>query len=444
MYTIAGTGWYGVRVVDDGILRLEWAGALADFSTDETELVATVIEVAHNYNFDVSIPHGVVWDYNSLNQSYTATVATADTTTADGFSGLPTSPDLAGCFVWNTTDFSYGVVSSNTATSITVSALYLGTDNDFDVSDNVIVSRHRVNVNIFDYSKYDSRNNVFTGQWKEYVNSDVPHTKSANEKWIVDQYHPGILACNRNPSDMEGRASFLARKYNASDKIQGFVQFGLNPINNTDSTANPGAASDVLIAMGHNQGVAGNDASSLIALGLRASDAMDGLFAAVGTRAQDGISWYQKQDRNVENVHVYDAEGTQRTTWRFYNAGVDGGRYIRHWNAFSGGFTGYCSLVVPQTSSTTIDETLYCGATLTNEGAAGVVTISFATTCPIGYEQELVVDTAQNFVIQVLGGQQLYNGDTTRRSNTVGDVIKIKKITSTDWAIIQEKGTWST
>lgn len=432
--------------VDRTLSALQF-GAQVDYTaanvTANTDAVKACIDAAYKLGgVDVIIPDGVAWSEQTLQQGLTGTVTV---NSADTISGISTAgEDYVGCFLWNLTDFSYGTVISQTATSITVRKLSLGTTDTFTIGDDYIVSFCKVGVNIIDQSRWSEHNGKFTGQHKTFLNMDDPLTGSANEQWAWGQYHPAFVVSNHNPSDMEKRASFLARTYNGQNKIQGFFQLAINPLNNTDSTNDPGAASDVLLAMGHNQGVAANNASSLIAEGWRASDDMNGLYHAIGTRAQTGISHYQKQTRNETNKIVHDAAGTQRTEHHYYNAGVDGGRYIIHWNAFNGGFTGMCSLVVPRTSSLTVDETLYCGAVYTNEGAAGNVTVSLPSTCPIGYEQSLVVDTAQFLTIQILGGATLYNGDTTRRSNTVGDRLKVKKITSTNWAIMDEEGTWAT
>lgn len=423
-------------------LDVRYFGAVADYSTDNTTALVDAIKTAYSSGGGtVYIPEGCKYSTQAIMQYETGTI-TVDS--PDTIEGLTITEDFVGCFIWNVTDNSYATIESQTATSLTVTFLELGTNNTFTIGDEYVISMFKVGVNIRDDSRWSEHNNAFTGQSKQWVNSPRPKAYSANEKHVWGQYHPAYIIINQNPSDMEGRASFLARRINREGKIQSFIQMGLNPVNNTDSVNDPGAAADFLIVGGHNEGVPTNNVSQAANIfSQRFADDMVGQYYAMGGgRARPGTTLWIRQLRNIQNEVDLDAAGTQRTKLRFSNNGVEK-RSIYHWGVYDG-FSGYFGIVIPRTTSFSIDQSLYAGVTFTNEGAVSGVTFTLPSTCPVGYEQTFVQVEGVLMSFTLSGGETFLQGNNGRTTSAVGATMTIKKVTSNKWTILSSTGSWTT
>ena len=432
-----------------GTINVKWFGAIDDKSTDNTDIVRDTINAGYvEGGKEIYIPDGVKWLQNSLLTWLTKTpISTADagkTITNLDLNGI----NVVGAFIWNLTDNSYGTIVSQTATSITVNALYLGTRDYFVSSDEINISLLKVGVNIVDESRYSEHNNKFTGQRKKWVNMDLPHTGSANEEWTWGQYHPAHIVANNNPSDMEKRASNLWRIYNKNNKIQSYLQFGINPLNNTDATTNPGDASDIILTGGHNQGVDTQDVQlSQQLLGFKFSDDMVGMYMGIGRRAYEGISVYQQQKRNIPNIWQFDAKGTQNTKFQFMNDAVIQDEWVIQ--GVSAGTRGIRKFVVNNTSNYNPGALGFSGSISTNTGAVGAVNFyipDVVTVQEIGLTYTLVVTEAQALQFVPIGSSQIRGTTAINKavsSATIGDSITLVSTEIGIYDVVSEKGTWT-
>jgi len=242
---------FSLIIEDNEISAAQVVDLVQDRSTDQTTKIIDAIGVCHDLGsgslgdnwtgINLRIPPFTVWNYDEITQFYDGSVSSSVSSTVATLTGSPAFDvdELIGAFLWNKSDFSYATILSNTADTVTTAPLRLGTTNTYQTSDEIIISKHKVGVNIFDDSKFDWFNNGFTAQNKTYLHSDGPSTTSANEKHLVGVYHPAHIVENQTPfsedteKNMEARASYIFRHKNpnaaSGDKVlDRFWQLSMN------------------------------------------------------------------------------------------------------------------------------------------------------------------------------------------------------------------------
>lgn len=444
----SGTGFGCWIRPKDKKLNVMMGGAIADFGiTDNTDIVRDVISYANSVGgVEVEIPDGVKWKQSTLLnwlEDISITVNGTLTVTGLNLSGV----NVVGGFIWNMTDFSYGTIVSQTTDSVTVAGLSLGATNTFQTGDKINISLLKVGVNIVDASRYSEHNDKFTGQRKKFVNMELPHSGSANEEWTWGQYHPASIVVNANPSDMEKRASNLWRIYNSENQIQSYLQFGINPLNNVDSVANPGESADIILTGGHDEG---NHAlgvqNSQQLMGWRYPDDMVGSYMGIGIRAQDGYSVYQKQYRNMQNKWAFNAKSTQPTLLEFMNDSI--AHDIWRIEGDGTGVKGIREKVSPTTVNVILEGNQNSGLSYINTGALSAVNIylpDIVNETLIGSKYTLLVDEAFNLQAIPLGASQI-RGTTAPnasvKSAIVGETITFIASKIGMYDVLSEKGIW--
>lgn len=429
-------------------------GAGPDGSTDRTADVINAITVCHELGSGtlgsnwvgstLRIPSNTVWDFNAINQSYNGTVSSTASSLVATLSGSPafTDDELVGAFLWNTTDFSYGTITTNTADTVTVANLRLGATNTFSISDGVIISKYKVGVTIIDDSKYDPHNSRFTGQRRVYVNADGVSQTAGNEQHIVGQYHPAYIVSNINSSPMEKRASFLARNYNPeTGELETSFQIGINPINDTGDVVED---VDFLITSGHDIG-AGLYTKQI--MGWRTQDS-NSVNLGFGVRADEDYFAKFQNDRNALCRYNFDAQGTQHTDWEFSNGNANHDT----WRIYStGGTTGQRRAITDTVGNLSVTADMDSTRIYTNDGAVGGRTITLPDSTAsniIGMEVALVVTVAQTFAVDPLtaSGDQILGttgAEANVSSSTIGNSITVTCISDGFWAVTAINGTWT-
>lgn len=299
------------RMIEGAALNAVDFGVVDDGTTDNTAIIEDAIKEIFNSGRgtvgtdyvagNLTIPPNVKWNYGDIVNKHNLT-ASAGTATTVTLPSSFTTDELIGCFLWNVTDTSYGIVISNTATVVTVRELLVGNTNTFSNGDNIIISTHRVGVNIIDSSKYDYHRDAFTAQEKVYLNCDKPSSTSANEFHISGQYHPGLIIENHGPSEMEQRASVIFRsKDPVTDETDKFYQTGFNGTQNEFSPEN---IQYLLIG--------GNGSYSSELLGIATESNTDRRIG-IGIKAQDGYSFYQRHWTTGDNKWAINSTGVTTT-----------------------------------------------------------------------------------------------------------------------------------
>ena len=416
-----------LRIID--LINLKQASSLSDQSTDETDLVWTVMQAAFSAGAHIVIPEGTKWKYDDLVNAVTGAVLA---TSADTITGLSLgTDDYVGAMVFNTTDFNISTVISNTATTVTVGTIRLGSNNNFTIGDSFIISRHKVTVNIFDRSRYSQFNDDFTGQYKTYVNSDDPSTKSANEFHVQGQYHPAYLLENHGPSDMEHRASYLIRDFKDNVLLK-FWQWGQNPLNNT---TNPDDFDWLLLG--------GDSGFSKQIFGALVSDA-NTVNLGFGARGVAGFFENHQDLRSALSRYRFDSASGQSKSWEFTANEVEVDLW-RHW--IGGGVSGVRKTNFVRTSNFVLTS-LYIDTVNTNDGAVGAVTLTLplADARMLGASFHISSFAAQTFqfdpniVDQIIGttgvGQPV-------RSTTVDNQLSVRCDKLGFWTVVDERGSWT-
>jgi|APSaa5957512535_1039671.scaffolds.fasta_scaffold17927_3 hypothetical protein len=435
------------QMIDGASVNVKDFGAVGDGVTDDTAALKNAIFYCYTNGGSVNIPEGVKYDYHSLVNYITGTVAL---NSPDTITGLTLTEDLTGCMVWNTTDGSIGIVASSTSTSITLDSLQLGILNSFTAGDTFYLSALKVGVQIEDNSRWSQQNNagngMLVGQTKFWLNSDDPWDFSANELWAYGQYHPAFVASNNNPSDRDGRASFIARKYGVNNKLQASMGFGLNPIAHTDSVVNPGAAADTLLTLGHDEGDHTNNLSSTkIAACFRNTDNNRSIQVGLGDRSRDDYNLHLQWDENsAQKISINSTNGGHKLIEWTEGAGNIVRSAWKIWSG-TGQFSGMRNHIQSALFNFSVPDDSYSHSTFSNSGAAGTVQIYLPDgDAYAGYTITLVKETAQIFQATPTVTDQIYGTTAVNkyvRLTNVGDTVTLQSMGNGKWAVISSNGT---
>lgn len=445
----SGGRWF--RDVEDNETNLlEWGGK-NDRTYDNTSIVQDMIDYVYGKSITINIPQDCKWGYDDINNAYSGTAKSGTTNTSVTDTSQSWGQDeLVGCFVWNTTDKSYGTITSNTSNTFTAQ-LYIGDTNNWDVGDAYTISKHRVDVTIVDKSNWDFFRDSWTGQYKVIVNSNLPHQDSANEFWFQGPYHPSFIAVNTGVGGMEARASFISRWYNGNTLEKTYQHSFQQDTGNFNG-------SNIRYEL-----VGANDAfsSSIIMSYYNPSDEVRNI--GVGARARDDHNYYQRNsEAGTDNVIGYYTPNSTNHDIKYY-VNNDNSEVLRciirpsgdleYYNS-SGGLIGRIrssgSLVSfkRQTTSYSTSASLSSNqsmSVLTNASASGNITITLPQ-AEIGMEFTFIVKSSNAFNISPFSGDQIQGTlavDSAISSSTVGDSITLICASSGVWDVSSEYGNWS-
>ena len=446
----------------DERINLIALGGLNDRTTDNTNLVQAAIDLAFSLGSadtglgdnwvarDVYIPADTKWRYQDIASFFNGTTDSANATVAHLISSSFVVDELVGAFLWNTTDKSYGTITSNTVDTVTVKELYLGSSNTFTNGDSIVISKHKVGVNIFDDSKYDWYNSSFTAQSKVYIQCDAPHKTSANEQHLVGTYHPANIVENHAPSDMEKRASFLVRHKNPNTEVgdkalDRFFQFGMN---HTQNQATPDKLDFIIIGGGHPYTNGIPDKTVVYSsemFGIASVNQFDRRIG-LGQRPLEGYAVAQKWwDVSSDNIWRIETGGATLSKMQFFYDNVFSTELIAHETE---GITGFGGRI----DNDVVLQQHHNGTTVTNTTASVGTTSVYLppADAPEGFKVTITRTNATfNMVVRVSlapTGDQIFGTtaiDKLISASAIGDSITLMSDGAGVWYPSSIIGTWT-